>query len=167
MISLSRALDVSTSALASHLRGWAGTTAFRPAKSQPVQPIILYEMENCPYCRLVRETLTTLDLDAEIRPCPKGGTRFRPEAQSLSGRAQFPLMVDPNTGRQLLESADIVDYLHATYGEGGKTARGLLRRLRVASSYSATAMRPARGYRARSSRAPEKPLELDSCESSP
>ena len=34
----------------------------------------------CPYCRAVREALTALHLDAEILPCPRGGSRFRPEA---------------------------------------------------------------------------------------
>ena len=48
--------------------------------AQPPAPIVLYEFEACPFCRLVREAFSALHLDVEIRPCPKGGERFRPEA---------------------------------------------------------------------------------------
>ena len=105
---LARTLAVSSSVLASQLRGWRGTAAYRPATKQPAQLLELYEYEGCPYCRLVRETLTELDLDARIYPCPKGGTRFRPKVKELGGKQQFPYLVDPNTGRKLYESADIV-----------------------------------------------------------
>ena len=93
---LNRSLAITSSMLTSQLRGWAGTVAFRPAKRQPEQPLALYDMENCPYCRLVREALTELDLDAMIYPCPKGGTRFRPVMKALGGKHQFPFLVDPN-----------------------------------------------------------------------
>ena len=33
-----------------------------------------------------------------IYPCPKGGTRFRPEIRRRGGKEQFPYLVDPNTG---------------------------------------------------------------------
>lgn len=78
---------------------------------------MLYEFEACPYCRLVREALTELDLDAIIRPCPRGGRRFRPIAQEIAGRSQFPLLVDPNTGVSLLDSREIISYLYETYCE--------------------------------------------------
>lgn len=50
----------------------------------------------------VREALTLLDLDVLIYPCPKGGTTFRPRARQLSGKEQFPFLVDPNTGAKRL-----------------------------------------------------------------
>ena len=34
------------------------------------------------------------------------------------GKAQFPYLVDPNTGREMYESDDIVRYLFDTYGDG-------------------------------------------------
>ena len=38
----------------------------------PDEPgIILYEYEACPFCRKVREALTSLDLDYVARPCPR------------------------------------------------------------------------------------------------
>ncbi len=166
-----KALDLGSSLLASSSRAWRGTMAFRAAAKKPEKLLELYEYEGCPFCRLVREVLSELDLDAMIYPCPKGGLRFRGTAIDLSGASQFPLLVDPNTEAVLLESADIIDYLYAEYGGGAKQApRGLRRQLQMASSLSATALRSVpkpRGMYARESRAPAVPLELYSFESSP
>jgi glutathione S-transferase len=159
-------LRVLSSVMSSSITLWRGCLVVSAA-TQPPLPLKLYEFEACPYCRSVRETLTALHLDAEIRPCPKNGTRFRPEAERLGGKAQFPLLVDANTGITTYESADIVAYLFRTYG-----AR------KVPSAYRATPLRPAagglaslvrglRGLRARPSRLPERKLELWSFEGSP
>jgi glutathione S-transferase len=153
------------------LRGWRGTASFRPAARQPEKPLQLYDIEACPYCRLVREVLTELDLDVMILPCPKNGTRFRPQAERLAGRAQFPLLVDDNTATTLLESAEIIDYLYRTYGGRGRAARGLGRAWQVATAQAASALhwrpRGMTGLRARASKAPAQPLELYSFETSP
>lgn len=164
------AFDLGTSLLASSFRAWRGSASFRPAERQPEQLLELYDMEASPYCRLVRETLTELELDAMILPCPAGGTRFRPRVQELTGKQQFPYLVDPNTGDALFESAQIINHLHRTYGRGKTAPRGIPRSLSLAGSYAATASRAigrVRGMRARPSRAPEQPLELYSFESSP
>lgn len=166
-MTLKRSLAVSSSVLTSTLGGWAGTVSYRPASKQPAQPVILYDMENCPYCRLVREVLTELDLDAAIRPCPKQGQRFRPKAKELGGKFLFPFLVDPNTGTQMYESADIIRYLAHTYEGRARSQRGLKRQVAVMRANLACAARPTRGYKVRASRAPEKPLELFSFESSP
>lgn len=164
-------LDLIGSLLASSAAGWRGSMAVRIARKQPRKPLELYEFEASPYCRLVREALTEFDLDALILPCPIGGKRFRPKAQSLGGKQQFPFLVDPNTGARLYESADIVEYLARTYdGRPGHDA-GWRRRVKVGSSYAASALRLSiggvRGLKARPSKAPEKPLELYSFEASP
>lgn len=104
----------------STLTGWRGSACFRPAAVQPAQLLELYDIESSPYCRMVRETLSELDIDVLIKPCPKGGTRFRKEAIARVGKAQFPLLVDPNTDTVMLESADIIDYLLRTYGGGSR-----------------------------------------------
>lgn len=167
---MSSPLDLATSLLASSVRAWRGTAAFRPAQRQPEKLLELYEFEACPYCRLVREVLTELDLDAMIYPCPAGGTRFRARVQELGGKQQFPFLIDPNTGDQLYESADIIDHLRRTYGDGRPAPRGLERGIGLGSSVAATLTRTigrARGSRARASRAPALPLELYSFEASP
>src|SRR5512139_1825195 len=144
-----RTLDVSRSIVSSSLAGWRGAAAFRPAKWQPEHRLELYDMENCPYCRLVRETLTELDLDVVIKPCPKGGTRFRPFVVADGGKAQFPYLVDPNTGVRMYESADIMEYLGETYGRRVSGTHGLGRGARVLSSSLASAANGRRGLRAR------------------
>jgi len=160
-------LDVARSWLASQLAGRQGLSTLRPAKRQPEQPLVLYEMEGCPFCRIVREALTSLDLDARILPCPKGGTRFRRDALALGGKALFPLLDDPNTGTWMYESADILHYLADTYGGTVIATRGILRRLTVLRSLLASAPAGKRGLFARPSRTPTQPLELFSFESSP
>jgi glutathione S-transferase len=167
---MSRSLDLAGNLVASSCRIWHGATAFHPAARQPEKLLELYDIEASPYCRLVREVLTELDLDAMILPCPLGGTRHRPQVEARGGRSQFPYLIDPNTGDALYESADIIDHLRATYGDGRPAHRGLRRRAAVAGSYAATLARAVgrvRGYRARGSAAPAQPLELYSFEASP
>jgi len=158
--------------LGSTLTGWRGTACFKPATVQPAEWLVLYDIESSPYCRLVRETLSELDLDVLIKPCPKGGRRFRDEAIALAGKAQFPLLIDPNTDTVMLESADIIDYLLRTYGgRTQKAGRGLGRAARLAGGYLATVAnwRPGgiSGLAAAASEAPAEPLELFSFETSP
>lgn len=159
-------LNVTSSFLASTARGWRGSLA-KPAGRQPEQLLQLYEFEGCPFCRLTREALTELDLDAVIYPCPKGGTRFRPRVEELGGKQQFPFLVDPNTGESLYESADINGYLYRTYADREPTPRTTGGGMALVGSQMATALRALKGIRVRPSRAPEQPLELYSFESSP
>lgn len=138
-----------------------------PAERKPERRLELYDIENCPFCRLVREALTELDLEVLVYPCPKSGRRFRPRAIELGGKAQFPFLVDPNTDRQLYESADIIAYLFETYGERPLPRTWRYHSLNVVSSGLATAYRGRAGSRVRPSRSPEQLLELYSFESSP
>lgn len=163
---MQRVLDVGTSLLATLVRAGAGLSVGALGK-RPERPLVLYEFEACPFCRKVREALTTLDLEAQILPCPKGGKRFRSEIEARGGKQQFPYLVDPNTGKEMYESDAIVAYLFETYGDGSVPA--LLRPglLTQASLASATALRPGYGLRAAASRAPAKALELWSFEASP
>src|SRR5262245_9494921 len=110
---MNRTLDVGTSYLASVARLGAGMFA-RGTGRVPERPLELYEFEACPFCRKVREALTTLDLDAMIYPCPRGG-RHREVVKQRGGKAQFPWLVDPNTGKEMYESEAIIRYLADTY----------------------------------------------------
>lgn len=53
-------------------------------------------------CAQVREAFSVLDLDVDVRPCPKGGAVWRNKAIELGGTAQFPYLVDENTGKWCL-----------------------------------------------------------------
>jgi len=162
---MSTTLDVLTSSLTSTLRFWRGTNA-RGSARQPARHLQLYEFEACPYCRLVREALTELDLDAMIYPTPHGGNRFRRKVMEMGGKEQFPFLVDPNSGVSMYESGGIVSYLYQRYG-GRPAPTRLLRPLDVSSSVLAGIPRLRAGAQARPSHAPRRPLELFSFESSP
>ena len=171
VVVLMRIFDLTTSLFASSARAWRGTTAFGRSTTQPEQLLELYDIEGCPFCRLVREVLSELDIDVMIYPCPQGGVQFRPAALDISGISQFPLLVDPNTGEYVLESVAIIAYLYAQYGGGrAPESNGVQRQLAVLSSSLATAYRSvgrARGVHAKNALAPAQPLELYSFESSP
>ena len=162
---MNRTLDVTTSWLASVARLGAGMVASHPVR-QPEKTLELYEFEACPFCRKVREALSAFDLDAMIYPCPRGG-RYREVVKERGGKLQFPYLVDPNTGRSMYESDDIIRYLAGTYGDGSVPVSLRLGPVTTSSSFLASVTRGRRGGRARPSRAPEKPLELWSFEASP
>ncbi|HET6471124.1 MAG TPA: glutathione S-transferase N-terminal domain-containing protein [Pseudomonadales bacterium] len=148
------------------LRFGAGI-ATEPRSARPPLLLELYEFEACPFCRIVREVLTELDLDALIRPCPKGGTRYRDELLKVGGKAQFPFLVDPNTGESMYESADIIVYLYEQYGGGERPLRWRAIGLQQLWSGIAGTWRFGAGRDARPSIMPAQPLELYSFEGSP
>lgn len=84
-------------------------------REQPEKSLELYNFENSPFCRKVREKLCTLNLDYLVHNVGKGSSR-RKELEERGGKIQVPFLIDPNTGTELYESYDIVDYLEATYG---------------------------------------------------
>ncbi len=163
---MNRALDVATSLAATLARGAAGLSV-GTLGARPEKTLELWEFEGCPFCRKVREALSILDLDALVHPCPKGGPRFRVELEKRAGKAQFPYLSDPNTGKAMYESDDIVRHLFQTYGDGRVPALLALGPLTNASASLASAFRPVTGVRYRPARAPERPLELWSFEASP
>jgi glutathione S-transferase len=163
---MQRALDVATSVGSTLARLGAGIR-IESLGPRPEKPLELYEFEACPYCRKVREALTALDLEARIHPCPKGGARFRPRVREQGGKEQFPYLVDPNTGKAMYESDEIVRELFARYGRGPVPFLYAGGPLNDAGAMLASGLRPGRGGRARPSRAPAEPLELWSFEGSP
>lgn len=152
--------------LSTTLRAMAGINS-TPAVFKPEKLLQLYDIENCPYCRLVREALTELDLDAEIFPCPKGGERYRPQVIERGGQAQFPYLVDPNTGVEMYESLDIVAYLYESYAQRPLPMKWRAGKLQTLGSMLASAPRVSRGMKANTGILPEYMLELYSFESSP
>ncbi|MCH2173634.1 glutathione S-transferase N-terminal domain-containing protein [Myxococcota bacterium] len=163
---MNRTIDVTTSVIATLVRGGAG---FRVAElgARPEHALELFEFEGCPFCRKVREALSILDLDAQIHPCPKGGPRFRPQLVERGGKAQFPYLIDPNTGSEMYESDAIIRYLFERYGNGSPPLGLLLGPLTLLTASAATLVRANQGVWYRDARAPEAPLELYSFEASP
>lgn len=163
---MNRALDVATS-LAATIARLGGGLRVEALGRRPRQPLELYEFEGCPYCRKVREALTALDLEAMVYPCPKGGTRFREVVRDRGGKAQFPYLVDPNSGRAMYESGDIVRYLFNEYGTGPVPLLYSIGPIVDATSALASAWRLGAGVRVEPSKPPAQPLELWSFEASP
>ena len=156
--------------LSSTLGLWRGTqvrAVARHPRDEDLQPLHLYDMEACPFCRLVREALTELDLDVVIYPCPKGGERFRGRVMEMGGKEQFPFLVDPNNDRSLYESWDIIQYLFIHYGDGEVRDIWRLRYFNLLSATAGNLVRLGAGGFAKPSKRPERLLELFSFESSP
>lgn len=147
-------------------RGWQGLVGGK-AKNLPKKRLKLYEFEACPYCRLVREVFTELGLDADIYPCPKGGERFRQEAIAIGGKAQFPLLIDPNTGAELYESQAIINYLFTQYGGRAVPWRFRLSPIQHFSSLISSGVIGLDGMYAKPSIMPAQPLVLYGFEASP
>jgi len=163
---MNRKLDVATALAASIARFGTGMTVGKLG-NRPDKLLELYDIEMSPFCRKVREALSILDLEAMIYPCPKGGTRYRPNVEAEGGKQQFPWFVDPNVGVKMYESNDIVAHLFRTYGDGSVPWPLALGPLTDVSEFVASAWRlPAIG-KYEPSRAPDKPLELWSFEASP
>lgn len=103
-----------TSFMATAARPLGGRTAV--ASKAPKLPLELWSFEASPFCRLAREALCELELPYLLHNVGKHSPS-RPSFIKRSGKMMVPYLVDPNTGTAMFESADIVRYLHATYGK--------------------------------------------------
>lgn len=151
------------SLLASTARGWRGTQVLRQARA-PKQLLVVYDRENDPDCRLLRELLTELQLDALVRPCPNGGKRH---ARQLGRGAQLPVLVDRDLDVRAGGLHACMEHVLTHYAQAGWSRALLDNALMRLSSRLASALRGDVGLDATPSRAPRKPLELYSFESSP
>ena len=151
------------SLLASSARLWRGTQILRAAPA-PKQLLIVYDRENDPRCRLLREVLTELQLDALIRPCPIGGQRF---ARKLPQDAELPYLVDRDHGVEADGLNACLDHVLRQYAGLKRGARLLGSWPMRMSSRLASVLRGSAGLHAQPARAPRKALELYGFESSP
>ena len=115
-------LDNLVSGAASAVRLGRGTRCRSAGGRDQLAPLTLYNMEGSPYCRKVREVLSELDLKHIVRNVPKGSPK-RSELAARGGKVQVPYLIDPNTGREMYESDDIVAYLELQYGQGTGSVR--------------------------------------------
>lgn len=136
---------------------------------RPELPLKLYEFEGCPFCKKVREAVSILDLEINVYPCPRDSTTWRPEAVALGGKSQFPFLVDPNNGKQMYESDDIIRYLFTEYGPGEDKIPFMLKAGPLTTITCALGMATRVGYgnKARKSRQPSLPLRFWGYEASP
>lgn len=152
--------------VASALRLGAGARVGRIGP-RPDRPIALYEFESCPFCRKVREALTTLDLDVTVHPCPKRGSRYRDWVVERGGKAQFPYLVDRGGGFEGYESDRIIAHLFDRYGDGSPPWMLRLGPITAATASAASLVRGGAGTFYRASERPERSLRLYAFEASP
>ncbi|GMY25216.1 Thioredoxin family protein isoform 2 [Fagus crenata] len=92
---------------------WGKGSSYTPSKLPP-KPLEIWAYEGSPFCKLVREVLVELELPHLVRSCARGSSK-RQILYEKAGHFQVPYLEDPNTGVQMFESADIVEYIRATY----------------------------------------------------
>ncbi|KAG0495316.1 hypothetical protein HPP92_000007 [Vanilla planifolia] len=88
-------------------------SSYRPSRLPP-SPLELWAYEPSPFCKIVREVLVELELPHLLHSVARGSPK-RQLLLNKVGHFQVPYLEDPNTGVNMFESADIVDYLMATY----------------------------------------------------
>lgn len=103
-----------TAGLGVGLARLAAGSSYQPSNSPP-QPVVLWAYEGSPFCKIVREKLSSLELAHKVIFTPRGSPN-RQRMLEEKGRFQVPLLEDPNTGVELYESAAIVEYLQKQYG---------------------------------------------------
>jgi len=131
-------------------------------------PLIIYEFEGCPFCRKVREAVSILALDITFRPCPQNGYLFRSDIKSKYGeKSTFPFMIDPNTGIELFESDEIIQYLFRAYGNDEVPSSLTGGASTIITAGLGLLPRFGKGSKKMPSNLPEKPLVLWSYEGSP
>lgn len=150
--------------------------------TRPEQPLILYDSQTDPDSRLVRETLSVLDIDYVCYPCPKESmsrdkqplnSRFRPQLIKTGGLLKIPLLVDPNKSVKLYLADTINQYLWKTYGDKAIPSKNYTLAhypaFRHISLFVCQLLRPSMsmGVLRAPSHRPEKPLELFAFASSP
>ncbi|MFB6087893.1 MAG: glutathione S-transferase N-terminal domain-containing protein [Haloarculaceae archaeon] len=79
--------------------------------------ITLYRLQACPFCERVVRKLQEYDLDYRSRFVEPMHSD-RDVVRRISGKRTVPAIVDETTGVTMSESANIVEYLENTYGEG-------------------------------------------------
>lgn len=88
-------------------------SSYTPSKLPP-KPLELWAYEGSPFCKIVREVLVELELPHIFRSCARGSPKRQILFEKV-GHFQAPYIEDPNTGVQMFESAEIVEYLKVTY----------------------------------------------------
>lgn len=88
-------------------------SSYTPSKLPP-KPLELWAYEGSPFCKIVREVLVELELPHIVRSCARGSPKRQILFEKV-GHFQAPYIEDPNTGVQMFESAEIVEYLKVTY----------------------------------------------------
>lgn len=103
-----------TAGLATLASGGRGASREVSVVTAP-EPLRVWGYEPSPFCRIVFERLSELEIPYLWSTTPRGSPT-RAALKELTGRVQVPYLEDPNTGVKMFESSDMLKYLDATYG---------------------------------------------------
>lgn len=165
-VSFEETRNFASALAAAAIRGGSGARVTF-AGPRPTDQLVLYARENCPHSRLVRETLSELDIDALIKPCPVGEESHNRELLNASGKREVPFLIDRSQRVSLGGSENIVRYLTANYGTHTAPARLRSGALAMLSSRLASSLRGGDLGYGQPKHRPELPLELWNYEASP
>lgn len=90
-----------------------------PAEAPAQDRLALYYFDGCPFCIRVMRAIDTMRLDVELRNIYENRD-YLDELREVRGRTTVPVLrITSSNGedRWMPESADIVRYLQATYGQ--------------------------------------------------
>jgi len=111
------AFSVTTAGMVAGLRNMPG--ARRQANARPdnekMLPLELWGYECSPFVRPVREKLGALCLPHTMVSCSRGSANRDKLVERTGCAFQVPYLVDPNTGIEMFESAEICEYLDKVY----------------------------------------------------
>merc|ERR1712154_607946 len=115
-------------ALSSILRCFPEHGLIRISSKKPDKMLELWSFEPSPFCKKVREILSSLEIPYILRNAARGSmkrsefnTKYGDKLSKWRkdiGMIQVPLLIDPNTGIKMFESEDIKKYLIKTYQNG-------------------------------------------------
>lgn len=165
-MSFKHMINVCSSTLVSSLYNWHGTVGSRKVKL-PEEGLILFDRESCADCRLVRQALTELNLDALIYPCPEQGDRHLQSLREVSGAEQIPFLFDQNTAEKVLGSEAILSYLFEQYANKSVPEKFQAGRFDHIKDVMCNVLRSGAGKTAVASNTAQQALILYSFESSP
>lgn len=108
--------SVTTSTMVAVLRDMPGAKRQENARpdNEEMKPLELWGYECSPFVRPVREKLCSLCLPHRMISCSRGSAN-RDKMMEKTGRFQVPFIVDPNTGVEMFEGPEIVEYLDQVY----------------------------------------------------
>ena len=106
-----------TATLATLLRGLAGSKRQENARpdNEQMLPLELWGYEVSPFVRPVREKLCSLCLKHVVVPTSRGSANRDKLVAETGYQFQVPFLRDPNTGVELFESPEIIEYLESVY----------------------------------------------------
>lgn len=103
-------------AVTSGLASLAATPRVRALGSRlPERPLELYADETSAAAREIRLVLCALEIPYYWRTCGRGSRKLA-QLGELTGRADLPALLDPNTGADLRDAPAAVAHLQRTYG---------------------------------------------------